>query len=88
MSGLLAVKIDITLVNPNHPKVWKKNYFYQKKEKMSNPIVEQFPPHLWNIKSPIVEHLSKSNTPTVEELFHNRSPKFGQSPIAEQYKFP
>ena len=55
---------------------------------MSNPIVEQFPPpHLWNIKSPIVEHLSKSNTPTVEELFHNRSPKFGQSPIVEQYKF-
>ena len=88
MSGLLAVKIDITLVNPNHSKVRKIIISIRKKDKCQIPLWNSSPPHLWNIKSPIVEHLSKSNTPTVEELFHNRSPKFGQSPIAEQYKFP
>ena len=49
MRELLAVKIDITLVNLIIPKYEKKIYFYQKEEKKSNPIVEQF-------SHPLVEH--------------------------------
>ena len=85
MSGSLAVGIEKTLVNPNQYE--KKIISIRKKKKCQIPLWNSFPPHLWNIKSPIAEHLSKSNTPTVEELFHNRSPKFSQSPILEQYKF-
>ena len=71
MSGLLAVKIDITLVNPNHSKVRKIIISIRKKEKMSNPIVEQFSP-------PSVE---QANCPTVEQnndVCHDRAPLIRQ----------
>ena len=39
--------------------------------------IYSFSPHLWNIKFPIVEHLSKSDTSTVEGHFQRVS--FGKS---------
>ena len=77
MSGLLAVKIDITLVNPSHSKVWKKNLFLSEKIKKGKSYRGTvFPPHLWNIKCPIVERII---WPLVGHILNRRCGGEGQN---------
>ena len=81
MSGLLAVKIDITLVNPNHPKVWKKNLFLSEKRKnvkshcgtVFPPICGTLSPQLWNTCQNQILQLWKScSTIGVQDLANHQ----------------